>query len=225
MSVLDLTAEKEINNNFSNPEQMSEYTVESSDTTVFEDKELERNLVGNYIEHLWTGVGSLRPHYERILRPVMLLLWHSYLIAAWLNNNQTCLHLCEDVGLLLLLTALVDLGLAYFFIIKPLYRKLIKTDEAARLIKSVIHPVQRRISGLMGLPYSNTVVSLLFLLSLAIFLLVDTAEDPSRLVSAAGILVLVLLGLIFSKHPGYVVWRPVLWGLGLQFCLGLVILR
>ena len=76
---------------------------------------------------------------------------------------------------------------------------------------------------MMGLPYSNTVVSLLFLLSLAIFLLVDTAEDPSRLVSAAGILV--LLGLIFSKHPGYVVWRPVLWGLGLQFCLGLLILR
>lgn len=203
---------------------MSEHTIESCNTD-FEDEALERNLIGSYIEQFWAGLICLRFHWERMVRPVIFILWHTYILAVIINNDKASLSLCEDLGLLLLLTTLLDLGLAYFFIMKPLCRKLIKTDQAARLNKSVIHPVQRRIFGALDHPYTNTVLSFAFLLALAVFILVDTADDPSRLVSAAGILVLVLLGLVFSKHPGYVVWRPVLWGLGLQFILGLLILR
>lgn len=33
------------------------------------------------------------------------------------------------------------------------------------------------------------------------------------------------LTFLFSKHPTKVYWRPVFWGIGLQFLLGLLILR
>ena len=203
----------------------------SENDATFEDKEWEGNLVGNFIESSWTTLYSFLRKYQRILRPTILtivfILYNVYLGAALVHGvtNRTCLNFCDDVGFLFLITLLTYICLVYFFIIKPLYSKFLQTDQATRLKKSVIHPIESRVSRVLQLPYTNTVISLLFLLALAIFILVDTAEDPSRLVSAAGILVLVLLGFIFSKHPGYVVWRHVVWGLGLQFILGLLILR
>ena len=203
----------------------------SENDATFEDKEWEGNLVGNFIESSWTTLYSFLRKYQRILRPTILtivfILYNVYLGAALVHGvtNRTCLNFCDDVGFLFLITLLTYICLVYFFIIKPLYSKFLQTDQASRLKKSVIHPIESRVSRVLQLPYTNTVISLLFLLALAIFILVDTAEDPSRLVSAAGILVLVLLGFIFSKHPGYVVWRHVVWGLGLQFILGLLILR
>ena len=210
--------------------QEENYQSSDNDAT-FEDKEWEGNFIGNFIESSWRTLNSFLSEYQRILRPIILtivfLLYNVYLGAALVHGvtNRTCLNFCDDVGFLFLITLLIYICLVYFFIIKPLYRKFLQTDQAARLNKSVIHPIESRISGAMKHPYTNTVISLVFLLALAVFILVDTAEDPSRLVSAAGILVLVLLGLIFSKHPGYVVWRHVVWGLGLQFILGLLILR
>ena len=38
--------------------------------------------------------------------------------------------------------------------------------------------------------------------SVCIFILVDTRDEPHRLYSALGIIVLIFLGFIFSKHPG-----------------------
>ena len=43
--------------------------------------------------------------------------------------------------------------------------------------------------------------------AVSIFLLVDTREEPRRLVSALGVLVLVLLGFLFSRHPAQVLYR------------------
>ena len=198
---------------------------------IFEDKESEGNLIGHYIETFWRSVGSFLTQYQRILQTILLtvvfLLYNVYLVAALHHGltKRSCLDFCDDVGFLFLLTLLVYVGLAYFFIMKPFYRKFRKTAHAAKLSKSIARPIHLRISQAMKMPHTNAIISATFLLALAIFILVDTADDPSRLVSAAGILVLVLLGLIFSKHPGHIAWRPVLWGLGLQFLLGLIILR
>ena len=34
-----------------------------------------------------------------------------------------------------------------------------------------------------------------------------------------------MFGAIFSKHPGRIRWRHLMWGLALQFIFGLIILR
>ncbi|XP_076825166.1 sodium/nucleoside cotransporter 1-like [Clavelina lepadiformis] len=60
---------------------------------------------------------------------------------------------------------------------------------------------------------------------LIIWIAVDTSKRPRQIISGLGYLV-VLFGLfITSKYPDKVVWRPVLWGLLIQICLGLFVLR
>ncbi|PIK55340.1 putative solute carrier family 28 member 3 isoform X3 [Apostichopus japonicus] len=52
-----------------------------------------------------------------------------------------------------------------------------------------------------------------------------TRGNPEQLISAGGLLVFILITYVFSKHPRHVKWRPVIWGLVLQFLLGILILR
>ncbi|NWV11720.1 S28A3 protein, partial [Ptilonorhynchus violaceus] len=58
------------------------------------------------------------------------------------------------------------------------------------------------------------------------WLIFDTRKQGSRqLISFGGLVMYVLLMLIFSKYPTRVAWRPVFSGIGMQFILGLLILR
>ncbi|KFP86552.1 Solute carrier family 28 member 3, partial [Acanthisitta chloris] len=58
------------------------------------------------------------------------------------------------------------------------------------------------------------------------WLIFDTAKQGSRqLISFGGLVMYVLLMLMFSKYPSRVAWRPVFSGIGMQFFLGLLILR
>lgn len=49
------------------------------------------------------------------------------------------------------------------------------------------------------------------------FVIIDTWGEPRRLISACGGVILLLVTLILSKHPGDVQWRQVFSGLALQF--------
>ncbi|XP_014651033.1 PREDICTED: solute carrier family 28 member 3 [Ceratotherium simum simum] len=64
------------------------------------------------------------------------------------------------------------------------------------------------------------------ILGVILWLTFDTAKLGQRqLVSFGGLLMYIILLFLFSKHPTKVNWRPVFWGIGLQFLLGLIILR
>ncbi|XP_032751869.1 sodium/nucleoside cotransporter 1 [Rattus rattus] len=60
---------------------------------------------------------------------------------------------------------------------------------------------------------------------LILWLSLDTAQRPEQLVSFAGICVFLVLLFAGSKHHRAVSWRAVSWGLGLQFVLGLFVIR
>uniref|UniRef100_A0A8B9P3C6 Sodium/nucleoside cotransporter n=1 Tax=Apteryx owenii TaxID=8824 RepID=A0A8B9P3C6_APTOW len=60
---------------------------------------------------------------------------------------------------------------------------------------------------------------------LVTWLVLDTSRNPEQLISFAGLCFLVLFLFACSKHHGAVSWRAVFWGLGLEFLLGLFILR
>ena len=50
-------------------------------------------------------------------------------------------------------------------------------------------------------------------------------DEPERLYSLLGVAIIILIGFLLSAHPGHVKWRNVLWGVGLEFTLGLLVLR
>ncbi|EDL41268.1 solute carrier family 28 member 3 [Mus musculus] len=64
------------------------------------------------------------------------------------------------------------------------------------------------------------------ILAIILWLSLDTAKlGQQNLVSFGGLIMYLILLFLFSKHPTRVYWRPVFWGIGLQFLLGLLILR
>lgn len=60
---------------------------------------------------------------------------------------------------------------------------------------------------------------------LILWLVLDTLKRPQQLISFGGVCMFVLLLFLFSAHRAMVTWRPVFWGLGLQFCIGLFVIR
>ncbi|KAJ7335579.1 hypothetical protein JRQ81_013520 [Phrynocephalus forsythii] len=70
------------------------------------------------------------------------------------------------------------------------------------------------------------VVWIALITAVVCWLVFDTAKQgTNQLISFGGLVLYILLMLIFSKYPTKVVWRPVIWGVGLQFVLGLITLR
>ncbi|CAH6796439.1 Slc28a3 [Phodopus roborovskii] len=64
------------------------------------------------------------------------------------------------------------------------------------------------------------------ILAVIFWLILDTAKlGKQQLISFGGLIMYIILLFLFSKHPNRVYWRPVFWGIGLQFLLGLLILR
>ncbi|XP_054476347.1 sodium/nucleoside cotransporter 1 isoform X2 [Anoplopoma fimbria] len=62
-------------------------------------------------------------------------------------------------------------------------------------------------------------------LLLVLWLVLDTSQRPVQLISFGGVCMFVVLVFLLSAHRTAVSWRPVFWGLGLQFCIGLFVIR
>ncbi|KAI7802719.1 putative sodium/nucleoside cotransporter 1, partial [Triplophysa rosa] len=60
---------------------------------------------------------------------------------------------------------------------------------------------------------------------LVAWLAVDTRKRPEQLISFGGVCLFVIVIFLFSAHRTAVRWRTVFWGLGLQFAIGLFIIR
>ncbi|XP_056272412.1 sodium/nucleoside cotransporter 1 isoform X7 [Pseudoliparis swirei] len=60
---------------------------------------------------------------------------------------------------------------------------------------------------------------------LVLWLVLDTSQRPEQLISFGGVCMFVMLVFLLSAHRKAVSWRPVFWGLGMQFCIGLFVIR
>uniref|UniRef100_H2ZLR9 Sodium/nucleoside cotransporter n=1 Tax=Ciona savignyi TaxID=51511 RepID=H2ZLR9_CIOSA len=66
---------------------------------------------------------------------------------------------------------------------------------------------------------------ILVVAGLATWIALDTSKRPEQLISGAGYFVMLLGLFVTSKYPNQVKWRPVFWGLFIQVCMGMIILR
>uniref|UniRef100_A0AAX7V654 Sodium/nucleoside cotransporter n=1 Tax=Astatotilapia calliptera TaxID=8154 RepID=A0AAX7V654_ASTCA len=76
-----------------------------------------------------------------------------------------------------------------------------------------------------NLKWIKWVFILVVVVLLVVWLALDTSKRPTQLISFGGVCVFIMLIFLFSAHRTMVSWRPVFWGLGIQFCLGLFIIR
>ncbi|XP_033046814.1 sodium/nucleoside cotransporter 1 isoform X4 [Trachypithecus francoisi] len=134
--------------------------------------------------------------------------------------------LCTAFAAFLLVACLLDFQRALALFVLTC---VVLTFLGHRLLKWLLGPKLRRFLKPQGHPrlllWFKRGLALAAFLGLVLWLSLDTSRRPEQLVSFAGICVFIALLFACSKHHCAVSWRAVSWGLGLQFVLGLLIIR
>nr|XP_025839979.1 solute carrier family 28 member 3-like [Vulpes vulpes] len=145
--------------------------------------------------------------FQYIIRGILILGYLAMVIAACVLNFQRALAL------------FVITVAAIFFVIWDYF--MAKYEHQ---IDECLSPAKRLLNSYWF--WMKWVVWSLLILGVILWLIFDTAKlGQQQLVSFGGLIMYIILVFLFSKHPTKVYWRPVFWGIGLQFLLGLLILR
>ncbi|XP_071545802.1 uncharacterized transporter YutK-like [Panulirus ornatus] len=185
------------------------------------------------------GLLKLLPHYSRLKAKADDLLkgrdtsgwWRAaglavvsggflayfYAVLAIKTEVEGYNYWCDADGLLIILTYLTGIGMTYFLVLKPYYGRPI--------YKAVLKPIYAAYERAWTFRWVRWALYVALAAAVITFIVVDTIDDTERLQSVFGIVTILLFGFVFSRAPGKIRWRHVVWGLSLQFVLGLIILR
>ncbi|KAM9481888.1 sodium/nucleoside cotransporter 1 isoform 1-T1 [Clarias gariepinus] len=130
----------------------------------------------------------------------------AYFVAAcWLNFQKAIA--------LVVLTSVTVFFTLYEFV------KKFKGETIRNLLKPIVRCFNANIRWIKWV-FILVVVGLL-----VAWLAVDTRQNPEKLISFGGVCLFILGLFIFSAKRYAVRWRTILWGLGLQFVMGLFVIR
>lgn len=177
----------------------------------------ERSPISKSEEHR-DKKAELRERVHLGLKILLFLVYHGYLITGVYLSWSEAESYCQGVKFLAVVT-----GVVYICLIWKLASYAFDYFLADRwdnfkgsLKESVSAETKRRIRiGAWAAVWTGVLV----------FLVVDSLDDPRRLISVAGAVVLIFLGFAFSKHRKEINWSQIMWGVLLQFLLGLLVLR
>ncbi|XP_071178498.1 solute carrier family 28 member 3-like isoform X2 [Mytilus edulis] len=140
----------------------------------------------------------------KILIPVAYLCYIIY--AMWYNSERAGL-LAWDICVLIV----------WIFLFTQTPRRLANRGKTALIIN-----FRLLISKAI---YVRAIITTVTLLVIFGFLCYDWYQDIRKLVPFGGLLFFILIVFITSRSPSKVQWTPVIWGIILQFVLGMIILR
>jgi len=127
---------------------------------------------------------------------------------------------CDGYGMLLILCVIIYFSILYY-LFKPFLKrpfKKIMNSFKEILSKNIIKSITLgRILQIL--------IAVAAIVGLAIYLFIETKDEPERLVALIGPAIFILGGYIFSVDRQAIKWRPVLVGIIGQFLLGIVCIR
>ncbi|XP_058177979.1 solute carrier family 28 member 3-like [Anopheles ziemanni] len=141
---------------------------------------------------------------------------HHYIYLEKDCSTNCTMQWCDGYGMLVLLLAFVYSGLLYFWLIKP---------RMGSTVSRFLSPTKTTLSNIFHKKTTKAIVGAIVLLGFALFLYFDSRHDASRLMSLTGMVVLLGLSFLCSKHPKRINYRPVFIGLLVQALLGLLCIR
>jgi pyrimidine nucleoside transport protein len=97
------------------------------------------------------------------------------------------------------MTVTTYLGLFYGYVFKGVF---LPSKLGQSFISIVCKPVKEISKKVINMKYFSISAYLTVLATFIIFVVIDSADDRRKLISAFGLLIFILLGAIFSKHPG-----------------------
>uniref|UniRef100_A0A453Z3V8 Sodium/nucleoside cotransporter n=1 Tax=Anopheles quadriannulatus TaxID=34691 RepID=A0A453Z3V8_ANOQN len=133
------------------------------------------------------------------------------------NCQTNCgMQWCDGYGMLVLLLAFAYAGMLYFLLLKPICEPPLSRQFA---------PVAALCQRTFRLRAVKLSLGAIVLLGFAIFLYFDTRDDTIRLMPLTGMVVMLALSFLVSKHRRSINYRPVCAGLLVQALLGLICIR
>lgn len=135
----------------------------------------------------------------------------------YLSFSDEPLELCFGFGSLI-----AFLGIIYFFVI---YFLVVKRLIGSWFERTIWNRLEKTCEKLWHVMLIRWCICLAVVAAIGLFLYFDAREYPSRLISLLGLGIILLLGFIFSAHPGRVNWRSVSTGLLIQFIFGVLFIR
>ncbi|XP_019750952.1 sodium/nucleoside cotransporter 1 isoform X2 [Hippocampus comes] len=191
--------------------EIEDITVDESNTK--EQTERSREGLGSYLSQIVKPINAAEDYlknHSKVFKYVLLGIlgagYLAYFIAA-------CVLDFERATALVVLTSLVFVSKSY---------DLIKKYKG-KSISRCFRPVARLFKS--NLRWLKWVFIVIVVVLLALWLVLDTSQRPEQLISFGGVCMFILLTYLCSAHRTTVSWRPVFWGLGLQFCIGLFVIR
>lgn len=186
-----------------------EYQEENADPVV-EDEDFQARMwrhIDESTANLTTFVKENGNTIKYVIYAILLLGYIAYLAYA-------CYRDLEAATVMLSLTGVILFLLIYAFI-RDHFGETIWENCGSQTMQ-----ILYKIWG-----YGKWPISLLIVAGLGVALYFLCRENPEQLISGCGLIFFVLFTYIFSKYPRQVKWRPVVWGLVLQFLLALFILQ
>eukprot|EP01083_Nonionella_stella_P054379 143538_1 len=157
------------------------------------------------IEDQTGSVSFLSEHKDTIKRYakiIFVILWIAYSLAAFIIDFERARVLF-----------IIEVAVIVIWILNTIYSKY---------CVGIPTKIVTKISSTKPLLYALYIVVILAVIAIIILC---TYDDPGRLVAVVGLFVFVFGCYLFSWHRSHIKWRPVIWGLGLQFTFALIILR
>lgn len=206
--------EKQTNGNVKKP-LVEEDDYESSDEE-HEDDSLYGNSWSRGIKRLQTGIfGAFKKYNEMIWACIyvcLLTLFFAYFIASMLYRFGD-----EGSIRLLVMTILLSLFIASFALHSFCGDKITFYYYWSKIDGETRHNISK---------WFHIICCILLALGAVVYVIVEIAlKTPSNLISLSGMVFFILFFYVFSYNPARVNWRPVFWGLILQFYFALAILR
>ncbi|XP_037538822.1 sodium/nucleoside cotransporter 1 [Nematolebias whitei] len=192
--------------------ELEEEHTEDNNSNKSQTKKAKKGL-GSYLSHVSKPLNVtesyIKAHSETLKYIVLGILgagYVAYFIAA-------CVLDFHRATALVVLTCLAVVAKSY---------ELIKKYQGKNISRCFKPAVRCFKSNLKWLKWVFIVIVLVLLL---LWLVLDTSKRPEQLISFGGVCMFIVLLFLFSAHRAMVSWRPVFWGLGLQFCIGLFVIR
>ncbi|KAJ8704632.1 hypothetical protein PYW07_011820 [Mythimna separata] len=135
----------------------------------------------------------------------------------WLTYSTEPLELCHGFGSLIAFFSIIYFFLIYFLVVKRLF--------AATFQRAVWSKVENFFEKMWTMVWFRWCLWLFVLAMIALYLYLDVRHEPERLISLLGLCIILMLGFVFSAHPGRVNWRTVSTGLLIQFVFGIIFIR
>ncbi|XP_031330960.1 solute carrier family 28 member 3-like isoform X2 [Photinus pyralis] len=175
------------------------------------------------LQNLQNGTGEVVRKNERTLKICLYVILNVVFVGyfAWathyfvnFSSDSLASTTCTGYGLLMIIFILVYFMVAYYLIIKPFLLPIVIDGVDGKQFSKI---------------FSNRAVKATFytviFVAIGVYLGFDTRDNRRRLVPLLGLLVFLVFGFLFCKHPRHIKWRPVFWGLILQFGFGLLTIR